>query len=254
MSDPVLMHSDLLERAGFVHGFFTRLGGVSQGALASLNLSFTQGDEARNVERNRELVRTSLDAQTLLLVGQVHGTRVIVIADQQQTRSISEQPPEADALVCSVPGVAIGVLTADCVPILLADPCSGAVAAIHAGWRGTFDDAPGAAVRSLCDEFGAKPGQILAALGPSIGPASYAVSPDLARQFIGRFGSNVVDHGTAPRLDLWRANVLNLCRAGLDPQRIKVLAEDSFAQPERFFSHRRDPNTGRQGSFILPRR
>lgn len=232
--------------AGFPHGFTTRQGGGSQPPYDSLNLGGAVGDDPARVSGNWRL----LEGETGLRfarVRQVHGARV--------ARLDAPTPPavEADAIVCRTPGLAACVSVADCVPILLADPSSGAVAAVHAGWRGTIARAAAEAVRALA-EAGASPDRLLAAVGPAIGPCCYEVSPDLAERFASEVGPDVVRTGRAPSLDLWRANAAVLRAAGVPADRIETLRRCTSCERDLFFSHRRDAGrTGRQVAFIAPR-
>jgi polyphenol oxidase len=231
--------------AGIRHGFTTREGGVSRGPFASLNLSTAVGDDPGRVRENWDRLRdaTGLD---FARVRQVHGCRVV------EAGSGTEPVEEADAVLTASPGVAACVSVADCVPVLLADPRSGAVAAVHAGWRGTIDGAAAAGVRALVDRHGARPGDLLAAIGPGIGPCCFEVSRDLATRFrdeVGPVTASPRDQGS--RVDLWRANELLLRRAGLAPRRIEVLGRCTSCEDRTFFSHRRDRGvTGRQVAFI----
>jgi len=254
MSEPESLKSALLRDGGFKHGFFTRLGGQSRGEFAALNLSLTQGDNEQDVRANRLIVQRALGVNRLVLARQVHGTEAVVLADEDDVSSAIAAPPECDALIACTTGHAVGILTADCVPILIADPESGAAAAVHAGWRGTLHNIALGAVDALSNATGSRPQALIAAMGPAIGPASYKVGRDLADSFADSFGDDVVRReADGPKLDLWAANDLNLQRAGLLPENIELLAEDTYAQPERFFSYRRNNNTGRQGSFIAAR-
>jgi YfiH family protein len=242
-----ILSSSLLER--FPHGFSTRGGGVSPAPWDSLNLGGAVGDEASRVAENW----CRLEAATGLAfarVRQVHGARVLTAEAPCTPRD------EADAVVSRTDGVAACVAVADCVPVLIADPATGAVAAVHAGWRGTVALAAAAAVEELTGSGGARPAELLAAIGPSIGPCCYEVSEDLALRFEGAFGEGVVDRrGTAPRLDLWEANARALHAAGLLPERIDRLRRCTACESELFFSHRRDGGaTGRQVAWIAPRR
>jgi polyphenol oxidase len=240
-----LVRSTLL--TAFPHGFTTRLGGVSPAPWDSLNLGGAVGDDPGRVAENwRRLEAAS--GLAFARVRQVHGARVL--------RADAGTAPleEADAVLTSAPGVAACVSVADCVPVLLADPDSGAVAAVHAGWRGTIAGIGAEAVRALCQAAGAEPRRVLAAIGPSIGPCCYEVSADLAARFRAEVGP-VATSGTAPRLDLWEANRLVLIGAGLAPERIEVLGRCTSCERELFFSHRRDAGrTGRQMAFIAPHR
>jgi purine-nucleoside/S-methyl-5'-thioadenosine phosphorylase / adenosine deaminase len=238
-----LVRSTLL--SAFPHGFTTRRGGVSPPPWDSLNLGGAVGDEpARVVENWRRL-----EAATGLLfarVQQVHGARVVHLD------AASVPVEEADAVVSTEVGLAACVSVADCVPVLLADPGTGAVCAVHAGWRGTLARAAAAGVRALAEIAGAPPSRLLAVIGPSIGPCCYEVSADLAGRFRAELGS-VGGEGPAPRLDLWAANRRVLEAAGVAGDRIEVLGRCTACERDAFFSHRRDAGrTGRQMAFIAP--
>jgi YfiH family protein len=231
--------------AGRPHGFTTREGGVSRGPWKSLNLSATVGDDADRVRGNWERLRAATGL-SFARVRQVHGCRVVEVG------AGTDPVEEADAVSTAVPGVAACVSVADCVPVLLADPRSGAVAAVHAGWRGTIDGAAAAGVRALVERHGAHPADLLAAIGPGIGPCCFEVSRDLAERFrdeVGRTTATPRDHGS--RVDLWRANELLLRGAGLPRRQIETLARCTSCEERTFFSHRRDEGvTGRQVAFI----
>ncbi len=242
----MLLQSRLLR--GVPHGFTTRRGGASQGAFESLNLGGAVGDEPASVERNWALLRRTTGLH-FARVRQVHGHAVVHASDPSTAPS-----PEADAVISDRPGLAACVSVADCAPILLLDPASGAVAAVHAGWRGTLARAAAHAVQALVREHRARPGDLLAAIGPSIGPCCYEVSQDLAARFRGELGPAAGNpRGRQSRVDLWMANALVLRRAGLARQRIEVLGACTACEPDRFFSHRRDiGRTGRMVGFVAP--
>jgi YfiH family protein len=233
--------------AGFPHGFTTRLGGVSAAPFDELNLGGLVGDDPARVAENWR----RLEAATGLAfarVRQVHGARAVL------ANAPSGPGEEADAVLSATAGLAACVSAADCVPLLLADPAGGSVAAVHAGWRGTIGRAASAGVAALAGR-GARPGDLLAALGPAIGPCCYEVSADLADRFRAELGPEAVRAGPRPRIDLWAANRIRLVEAGMRPERIEVLARCTACEPPLFFSHRRDRGrTGRQAAFIAPRR
>jgi hypothetical protein len=233
--------------AGFAHGFTTRLGGASEPPFDTLNLGGQVGDEPERVAENW----ARLEAATCLRfarVRQVHGARAVL------ARAPGPPADEADAVLSLAPGVAACVSVADCVPVLLADPETGAVAAVHAGWRGTVARAAAEAVRALAAEAGVPAARLLASVGPSIGPCCYEVSAELAARFAEDIGSSVVRGGPAPRLDLWAANVAVLRAAGVPADRVEVLGRCTACERDLFFSHRRDAGkTGRQMAFIAPR-
>jgi len=233
--------------AAFPHGFTTRAGGASEPPWDSLNLGTGVGDAPGEVAENwRRLSQAT--GLAFALVRQVHGDSVIHV-DRP-----TEGAREADAVATAEPGVAACVLVADCVPLLIGDPLTGAVAAVHAGWRGTLARVAARAVESLAMTYGSNPGDLLAAIGPAIGPCCYEVSPELADRFKLELGPGVVDpRPRQPRLDLWLSNELVLRSAGVAQERIEVLGRCTACDAEAFFSHRRDGGrTGRQVGFIAP--
>jgi YfiH family protein len=240
-----LLSSALL--AGFPHGFSTRRGGVSGSHFRSLNLGGGVGDEEAAVAANWEALSLATGL-AFARVRQVHGTGVLV------ARGACGPEEEADAVISLRPGIAACVSIADCAPILIGDPRSGAVAAVHAGWRGTLAHVAARAVEALVREVGAQPGDLLAAIGPAIGPCCYEVSPELARAFRDDMGAQVVGRADGgPSVDLWLANEIVLRKAGLARERIECLGRCTACEPEVFFSHRRDRGrTGRQVGFVAP--
>lgn len=232
--------------SSFPHGFTTRAGGVSPSPWGSLNLGRSVGDQPERVAENwrRLEAATGLGFARVL---QVHGARVVHL------EAPCEPVEEADAVLSTRPGLAACVSVADCVPVLLADPGSGAVAAVHAGWRGTLAHAPHAAVRALAGLTRAAPSRFLAAIGPSIGPCCYEVSPDLAARFAGEIGPVVRGGPIGPHLDLWEANRLVLLEAGLRAEQVEVVGRCTSCDIGSLFSHRRDHGrTGRHLAFIAP--
>lgn len=226
-----LLSSALL--AGFPHGFSTRRGGRSTSPFESLNLGGAVGDASAAVESNWRLLQDGTGL-AFARARQVHGDRVLV------TRAPTEPLEEADAVVSVAPGIAACVVVADCVPILIGDPRSGAVAAVHAGWRGTLARAAARAVEALAREVGAHASNLLAAIGPSIGPCCYDVSVDVAESFREGIGPRVAEGGKgAARVNLWLSNELILRQAGLSRERIEVLGRCTACESDTFFSHRR---------------
>jgi polyphenol oxidase len=238
--------------APFVHGFSTRAGGVSAAPYDTLNLGARWGDVIASVEENRRrLLRAVGVAGPLYVARQVHGAAVVRVRAGDDPAAIAGR--EADALITAEPGVALGVFVADCIPALIVDARTGAVAAAHAGWRGTVAGVLPAAVRELAAEFGARPGDLRVVLGPAIGPCCFEVGPEVAREFEavmdGAAGADIVmpsPRGVAGKwhVDLKAANRLLLARAGVAPEAIDATPDCTCHEPARFFSYRRDGETG----------
>lgn len=232
--------SRLLHAAGLRHGFFTRRGGVSRGPFASLNVGLRSGDDPDRVRENRARIARALGVEPgrLVTARQVHGTDVVVVEEP----FAPEEAPQADALVVERPGIAVGVTTADCAPVLLFDPFAMRAAAVHAGWRGL---AAGILRRtvSFMAERGTRPRELRAAVGPCVGAASYEVGPEVRAAFLAADPAHAGDfrpgEGDRFLFDLAAAARRQLVAAGLEPERIEVLGLDTFAREELFFSYRR---------------
>lgn len=229
------------------HCFTTRYGGVSEGYLSSLNLGIHRGDNPENVVKNYEILGQALgfEVENLVFTRQTHTDIVRVVdAGNRGEGLYREVEPECDALVTDTPGVVLAAFTADCTPILLHDPVTGAVGAVHAGWRGTVADIAGKAVRAMAEQFGAKPENIRAAIGPNIGVCcfeTHADVPDAVRAVLGAEAENfIVPAGEKFRVDLKGVNAWLLRRAGV--QHIEISCDCTACQPDRFWSHRRVGN------------
>ena len=229
------------------HCFTTRFGGVSQGHLSSLNLGIHRGDDPRNVVENYEILGKNLgfDVEKLVFTRQTHTNAVRAVDGSNAGEGLfREVEPECDALVTDTPGLVLAAFTADCTPILLHDPVTGAVGAVHAGWRGTVADIAGNAVRAMCENYGAEPGNIRAAIGPNIGVCcfeTHADVPDAVRAVLGEAAEAfIVPSGEKFRVDLKGVNAALLRRAGV--KHIEISADCTACRPDRFWSHRRVGN------------
>jgi YfiH family protein len=250
-----LLFAANLRAAGIPHAFTTRQGGQSTGPFASLNLGRGVDDDPAAVRANRQAVLQALALDPLRHVeaDQVHGTVVAVVGAADAGRSIAG----ADGLASIEPGTVLAMHAADCVTLLLADPRNGSVGAVHAGWRGTAAGIAVEAVRVLAERFGAHPDDLLAALGPSIGPCHYEVDePVLERMRSWPWWETVTTPNARGRwqLDLRSANRRQLIDTGIPPDRIEVLDLCTYHHPDLFYSHRRDPITGRLAAVIAPPR
>ena len=234
------------------HGFLGRSGGVSNGQLAGLNCGWGSGDErAAIVENRRRAVETVLPGARLVTVHQVHSATVIEAGDWAD-----DFRPSGDALVTDRPGTLLGILTADCAPILLADAEAGVIGAAHAGWRGAVAGVAANTISAM-GQLGARRDRIAAAVGPCIAKTNYEVDHDFAERLVAESPENdrFLTDGPAgkPHFDLESYVVASLAAAGI--ARIEALGLDTYAAPDRFFSYRRathagEPDYGRQLSLI----
>ena len=253
MLQPLLI-GELSALPGVALGFFGRRGGVSEGIYASLNCGVGSKDRPEAVRENRARIARHLGARQVVTAFQVHGTTAVV-ADQA---SAGAERPKADALVTATPGVAVGVLTADCAPILLADAEARVVGAAHAGWRGALAGVAEAAIAAM-ERLGAARRRIHAAVGPCIGASVYEVGPEFEAQFLAHDPANArfftrAASGSRPRFDLSGYAVQRLRQAGV----AATASADtcSFSVHDEFFSYRRsqvlgEADYGRQISAIV---
>lgn len=236
-----------------VAGYTGRQGGVSEAPYDDLNLAFHVGDDPAAVTENRRRVAAEigLDLRSFVVPSQVHEGEVVTATRADRGRgalSIETALPDSDALVTREPGVVLAVMIADCVPVVLYDPVVAAIGVAHAGWSGTVRHVTRNAVEAMAREFGSDTGQMVAAIGPSIGPDSYEVGPEVAtaaqREF--RDAEVIRPAGNGRFLfDLWTSNLVDLLEAGLNRTSIEVTGIDTFRATDRYFSHRRQRPTGR---------
>lgn len=239
-------------RAGLLHGFIGRRGGKSRGPYDSLNLSFRVGDDPQIVKDNICDLKRAVGVHDLRIITmkQVHGDHILKVKDKNL-----KEAGEADAMVTAESGAFLAVLTADCVPILLAVPERKIAAVVHAGWRGTMAGIATKMVSHLKDRYEVKPDRIEAALGPAIGPCCYEIGPDVSLPLIQKWGKIAEGclHGNDGRqfLDLKALNALLLEAAGVPHKQIANIGPCTSCAEEDFFSYRRGKKeTGRQMSFI----
>ncbi len=226
------------------HGFFTRRGGVSEGPYATLNCGLGTGDGRESVLENRARAARALggDPARLFVLKQVHGTAVITVRHSPWEAGGG---PEADAMVTDRPGTVLGIVTADCAPVLFADAGAGVVGAAHAGWRGAVAGVLEATLAAM-ESLGAVPARIRAAIGPAIRQPSYEVGPDLRAAVLGNDPEGLPGDARffAPgrRPERWYFDLPGYCASRLAAAGIgavTALEADTAAEPERFFSHRR---------------
>ncbi|HEY3918712.1 MAG TPA: peptidoglycan editing factor PgeF [Stellaceae bacterium] len=235
----MIIRSGLFATPVLRHGFFTREGGVSSGIFASLNCSLASGDDLANVAENRRraLAELGLPAEALATVYQVHSPDIVTVEQPWP----QDQRPRADAMLTKRKGLALGILTADCTPVLFADERAGIVAAAHAGWRGAVGGVLEATVQAMLRE-GASLTRLIAAIGPCIGFNSYEVGPEFPAPFLAQDPANTRFFRAAPRPRHHLFDLPGYVRARLEAagvQHIDGTGGDTARDSDRFFSYRR---------------
>lgn len=239
------------------HCFTTRFGGVSGGYLANLNIGIHRGDEPENVLENYKILGNALDfdVNSLVLSHQTHTDIVMKVGQEHCGAGLfGPELPECDALITNEPGVALTVFTADCTPILLHDPVTGAVGAVHAGWRGTAASIAGKAVEAMGREFGAQPQNIRAAIGPNIGFCCFQTDGDVPNAMLDAFGDDVRpfirQDGEKYYVNLKEINALVLRCTGVF--HIDISETCTVCESHRYWSHRVTKGLrGSQGAIIV---
>jgi YfiH family protein len=248
-----------LEQAGFINAFSTRAGGVSAFPSDALNLAYFKGDIKESVEENRRRFLKALGAEerAVITARQTHSTERCFIEGPEQARG---PQPECDAMATKLTNVLLAIQTADCLPVLIADTKSGAMAAIHAGWRGTAGRITERTMADLMQAHGANPRNCIAALGPTACAECYEVGEDVIERYKREFGywrNLLVDfkEGGKAHLDIRAANIQQLAFCGFTEDRIHVAEYCTMHQNDLFFSYRREArgqpsNVGRLLSVI----
>ncbi len=252
-----MLRSSLLRRHGFEHGFSPRRGGVSPPPYDSLNLGAAVGDRPDLVATNRRRFCEALGVPPRLLfeVSQVHAATVREICDRDRERAGDLRGEEADALTTRAGGVAVGVRVADCLPLLIADPRSGMVAAVHVGWRGAVAGIVGRALDEM-ERMGASANDLLTAIGPHIRCDHFEVGEDVAAQIAAAAPQTrvIIQKGDARFADLAAVARAQLLGRGIRSEHVDDVGGDTFEDAERFFSYRRDGGcTGRHLAAIVCR-
>lgn len=233
----------MLENTGVVkHGFSTRLGGVSTGYCATMNISTTRGDDPKAVEENRRRIASAIGVEVadLTYTHQTHTTNVAVVEEKDRGSRFME----TDGMVTNVPGICLVTFYADCVPLFFVDPIHKAIGLSHSGWRGTVNKMGKVTVETMQRQYGTDPGQIIAAIGPSICQDCYEVSEDVIREFKAKFAESLwselfykKENGKY-QLNLWKANQAVLMEAGIPKGNIAVTNLCTHCNPDILFSHR----------------
>jgi len=234
------------------HAIFTRHGGVSPEPWGSLNVGGTVGDDSARVQKNRLLSFEAMGCtpESIFDVWQVHSANVVCAS---ASRHVSESHRQADIILTDKPEVTLFMRFADCVPIMVHDPRNGVIGIAHAGWMGTLRDVATATINAMKKNYGSNAGDIVACIGPSIGPDHYEIGPDVIQQVMEKFSdeaeSLLDSHGGKIHFNLWETNRLLLERAGVG--HIEISGICTACHTEDWFSHRAEKGrTGRFGALI----
>lgn len=247
---------------GIMHFISTRHGGVSEGNYESLNLGFRTMDSPENVIENRRRlsVASGIDLQQFVFANQVHGNNVSLISAGDSSAgvfSIDNDIRETDAMISAEKGLCLTVMVADCVPVLLYDKKNQLVAAIHAGWQGTVKKIVEITVHKMISEFQSDPVNILAGIGPSIGPCCYEVGDNVCEAVLASFPASSHSELLIPKnskfhFNLWEANKLQMMSAGIPESNIEISNMCSLCRHDEFFSYRHfKSNSGRFAAGIM---
>lgn len=252
---PALTETDLVK-----HLFTTRFGGVSKGIFASMNMSYTRGDEKEAVDENYRRIAQilSCDLQDIVLSHQTHTTNVreVTISDAGKGITRERDYEDVDGLITNVPGLVLATFYADCVPLYLVDPVQRAIGLSHSGWKGTVHRMGEATLKKMYEKYGTKPEDVLCAIGPSICQSCYEVSEDVIKQFKKAFPEKQVQKRLfyasdkekgKYQLNLWEANRQVFLDAGVLPEHISVTDICTCCNPDYLFSHR--ASHGKRGNL-----
>lgn len=256
--DVVYLSYPSLEETGMVvHGFSTRLGGVSEGIYASMNLSFSRGDDEEAVRENYRRIADAIgfEAESVVMSDQTHtvNVRAVTASDRGCGFTRSRGYQDVDGLVTNEPGITLATFYADCVPLYLVDPVRKAIGLVHSGWKGTVGKIGKAAVQVMEREYGTAPENLAIAIGPSICQDCYEVSEDVIEKFQEAFSEKHWERlfyrkeNGKYQLNLWEANRLIFLEAGADPVKITMPGLCTCCNPQFLFSHR--ASKGKRGNL-----
>lgn len=251
-----------LEEIPFIrHGFSTRLGGVSEGKFSTMNLTFTRGDNPDHVMENYRRIGNAIqvDLAQMVLSYQTHTTNVRMVTKEDAGKGIVRERDyqDTDGLITNVPGLVLVTFYADCVPLYLVDPVNRAIGLSHSGWRGTVNRMGQVTIAAMNREYGTRPEDLIACIGPSICQDCFEVGEEVVDAFRNTFDCRYWDELSYQKdngkyqLDLWRANAIVLEEAGVKPDRIHMTDICTHCNPDLLFSHRTTGNErGNLAAFL----
>ncbi|MGI6001241.1 MAG: peptidoglycan editing factor PgeF [Candidatus Merdisoma sp.] len=259
---PFFVFPSIEKTGSVVHGFSTRLGGVSEGIFSSMNVSFTRGDREEAVRENYRRLGAAMgfSCENLVCSDQTHTVNLRVVTEEDRGKGFvrPKDYTDIDGLVTDVPGLVLAAFYADCVPLYLVDPVRRCIGLSHAGWRGTVGKIGKKTVELMREQYGSSPEDLVAAIGPSICQSCYEVSKDVIEKFQEAFDERFWPElfyekdGGKYQLNLWRANELGFLEAGVRPERIAAAGVCTCCNPELLFSHRASRGRrGNLGAFLM---
>ena len=242
---------------GIIHGFSTRLGGVSEGVLGSMNLSFTRGDDPERVQENYRRIADAIgfSVKDIVTSDQTHTTNVRVVTQEDRGKGITKPRDytDVDGMITNVPGLVLATFYADCVPLYFVDPVQHAIGLSHSGWRGTVGKIGEVTVEKMREVYGTKPEDVIAAIGPSICQECYEVSEDVIEKFKEAFDRIYWEklfykkENGKYQLNLWQANYDILKETGIREENILMPGICTCCNPHFLFSHR--ASHGKRGNL-----
>lgn len=249
------------EMPEIVHGFSTRLGGVSEGIYSSMNLSFTRGDKEEAVKENYRRISSAMGVamENIVTSDQTHTANVCRVTEEDRGNGITKPRPykDVDGMITNVPGIVLATFYADCVPLYFVDPVQKAIGLSHSGWRGTVSKIGKITVEKMGEEYGTRPEKLYAAVGPSICQKCYEVSEDVAEEFRRAFDPKYWNtlfykkENGKYQLNLWEANRIVLLESGIPEDHISMPNLCTCCNPEFLFSHRASKGKrGNLGAFL----
>ena len=259
---PFFVFPSIEKTGAVVHGFSTRLGGVSEGIFSSMNVSFTRGDREEAVRENYRRLGAAMgfSCENLVCTDQTHTVNLRVVTEEDRGKGFvcPKDYTDIDGLVTDVPGLVLAAFYADCVPLYLVDPVRRCIGLSHAGWRGTAGKIGKKTVELMREQYGSSPEDLVAAIGPSICQSCYEVSKDVIEKFQEAFDERFWPElfyekdGGKYQLNLWRANELGFLEAGVRAERIAAAGVCTCCNPELLFSHRASRGRrGNLGAFLM---
>ncbi len=253
IADRVYLKSSLIDGGGVNHCFTTKCGGLSRGKVNGLNLGFRVGDDVDIVTRNYKMVSDDMGFyfERITAGRQTHSNNIRIITEEDAGKGVSRESEfmDVDGLVTNVRQLPLVVYYADCVPILMTDKSAGVIAAVHSGWRGTVGEISGNAIKIMTEQFNAKPENIFAAIGPSIGQCCFETGSEVACEFDSKLAL-ACGNGKF-MVDLWAANERILLKYGLKPDNIDIFKMCTMCNSDILYSYRVNKDTtGRMGAFI----